>query len=168
VDPDDSVLFLDCPKHEIFFGGQSSPSAPSYGVSLEGIVEILSVQFVKNRPEIEVFALVKKLKLPLEWEPFDREFPLSLSHKKKCLKSREQIRAGNRQKEGSLKSSRTQDWICAELARFSAIRRNCNGHTPLPKRHLVSYWQPSYGGVRQLRRVSIDLPRAVIRYEFPI
>jgi hypothetical protein len=61
---------------------------------------------------------VKKLKLPLEWKPFDREFPLSLSHKKKCLKSREQIRAGNLQKCGSFEKFSCAPSICAGMTRF--------------------------------------------------
>jgi hypothetical protein len=101
MDADDPVFFLDGAEDKIFFGWQSSTSAPSDGISLQGIVEILSIQFIENRFEIEVFALVKKLELALEWKPFDGEFPLSLTHKKKCLNSREQIRAGNLQKEGS-------------------------------------------------------------------
>jgi hypothetical protein len=61
---------------------------------------------------------VKELKLALEWKPFYREFPLCLSHKKKCLKSREQIRAGNLQKCGSLKSSRVEFRNCVGMTRF--------------------------------------------------
>src|SRR6202022_501928 len=118
MNADDSVFLLDCAEDEIFLGRQSSTSAPSDGVSFEGVVEILGVQFVENRLEIEVFALVKKLKLPLEWKPFYREFPLCLSHKKKCLKSREQIRAGNQQKCGSLKSSRGGGRNCVGMTRF--------------------------------------------------
>ena len=118
VNADDSVFFLDCAKDEIFLGWQSSTSAPSDGVSFEGVVKIFGVQFVENRLQIEVFALVKKLKLALEWKSFYREFPLCLSRKKKCLKCREQIRAGNRQKCGSLKSSRVQIRKCVEMTRF--------------------------------------------------
>ena len=154
VDPDDAIFFLDCAKYEILFWWQSSPSAPSDRVSFERIVEILSVQFIKNRLEIEVFALVKELKLSLEGEPFDREFPLSLTHKKKCLKSREQIGAGNRQKHGSLKSSRAQESICAELARFFDTLPYLDNTARLLKRHVVSYWALDYSCARQLQKIS--------------
>jgi hypothetical protein len=71
VNSDNAVFFLDRPKDKIFFRRQSSASAPSNGVSFEGIIEILGVQLIENRFEIEVLALVKKLELPLKWKPFD-------------------------------------------------------------------------------------------------
>jgi hypothetical protein len=87
---------------------------------------------------------VKKLELPLQWEPFHREFPLSLSHKKNCLKSREQIRAGNRQKYGSTEkflvsraNLRRVDAILGHPSRFSVVYRQL-------KRHFVSYLKLGY------------------------
>jgi hypothetical protein len=82
MDTDDLVLFLDGPKYKIFFGKGPPFATPSDRIPLERVTEILGVHPIKQGLKIEILTLWGELELALQWEPFKRQFSLSLTHKR--------------------------------------------------------------------------------------
>ncbi len=80
--PNDFVLFLNRAEDEIFFGGIFPFAAPGDRVPFERVAEIFGIHFFEERFQVKVLTLVEKLELPLTRKPFNRDFSLSLSHKK--------------------------------------------------------------------------------------
>jgi hypothetical protein len=54
MNTDHFVFFLDCSEDKIFLGGLLSFAAPGDGVTSERITEILSVELVEQRFEVEL------------------------------------------------------------------------------------------------------------------
>ena len=80
--PNDFVFLLNRAEDEIFFGGMFPFAAPGDCVALERTAEVFGIHFLEQRFQVKVLTLVQKLELPLTRKPFNRDFSLSLSHKK--------------------------------------------------------------------------------------
>ena len=82
MNPNDLVLFLNGAEDKIFLGGIFPFAAPGDRVPFQRVAEVFGVHFLEQRFKVKVFTLVEKLELPLTRKPFNRDFSLSLSHKK--------------------------------------------------------------------------------------
>jgi len=64
VDADHLILFLDGSENEVFFWGVLPFAAPGNGITSERIAELFGIQFIEQRPEVEILTFCDELVAP--------------------------------------------------------------------------------------------------------
>src|ERR1700736_792674 len=74
INPNDPIFFLDCAEDEIIFRALFASSSPLHLISAQSTAEITIIQLIKNALQIEMFTLMREIKLPLKRQSWMRYF----------------------------------------------------------------------------------------------